>query len=158
MTYPPTPGRPRPPDPADPWSQPSDRRPVRRRRRWPVVVCTVVLAMLVGVGGVWADAFGVRERVGHLVARVDLVLNPPEDRTMPPTIQVTPPPDEIADDAADPSLGTELVDAVEITPEPDPTPVVDQADPAGPSARPPRRPTYVADRRPRPDLADDPST
>ena len=46
-------------------------------RRWPLVVVTVLLAMVVGVGGVWADAFGVRERVGHLVARVDLVLNPP---------------------------------------------------------------------------------
>jgi len=134
------PGMPRPPDQDDLWNQPSDRRP-RRRGRWPLVVVTVLLAMVVGVGGVWADAFGVRERVGHLVARVDLVLHPPADRTMPPTIEVTPPPDAIADDAADPSLGADLVDAVEITPEPDPT----ATEPAGTDPTTAAEPTTAAD-------------
>ena len=120
-----------------------------------MVAVAALLAMLVGVGSVWADAFGVRERVDHLVARVDLVLHPPADRTTEPTVQITPPPDEIADDAADPSLGPDLADAVEITPEPDPTtvsaPTADQGirgtDPtmATPTAtpRPRRRPVHL---------------
>ncbi len=68
------------------------------------MLLTVVLAMIVGVGSVWADAFGVRERIDHLAARLDVALHPPVDRTTAPTVQVTPPPDEIADDA-DPSIG-----------------------------------------------------
>ena len=120
MTQRPNPGWPRPSEPHDPWSQPSDRRPPHRRR-WPLVVVTVLLALVIGVGGVWADAFGVRERIDHVIARVDLVLHPPADRTMAPIVEVTPPPGEIADDAVDPSQGPDLLDAVEITPEPDPT-------------------------------------
>ena len=127
----------------------------RGRRRWPIVALTVLLAMVVGFGSVWADAFGVRERIDHLAARVDLVLHPPADRTTAPTVEVTPPPGEIADDAADPSLGPDLANAVEITPEPDPTTAlvrptasdIHGADPtsAQPTAtpRPRRRPVHL---------------
>lgn len=115
----------------------------------------VLVAMMVGVGGVWADAFGVRERIDHLAARVDLILHPPVDRTTAPTVQVTPPPDEIADDAADPTLGPDPTDALELTPEPDPsssptgttTPDILGTDRARveptPTPRPRRRPVHL---------------
>jgi len=115
------------------------------------VLLTVVLAMLVGVGSVWADAFGVRERIDHLAARLDVALHPPADRTTAPTVQVTPPPDEIADDA-DPSIGPLPTDALELTPEPDPTPArsqpatdptIDRPDPTV-TPRPKRRPVHLS--------------
>ena len=97
----PPPGYPVPASPPE-WSgrppaQPP--RPPRRRRRWPWVVLVVLLAMVVGVGATWSNAFGVRERMQHLVARVDLALHPPVDRDSAPTVQVTPPPGEVPDDA-----------------------------------------------------------
>jgi hypothetical protein len=70
-------------------------------------VLTIVTAVTVAVGG-WADVLGIREKVEHLVARIDLALHPPADRDTAPTIEVTPPPGELQDDdlavaAADPS-------------------------------------------------------
>lgn len=53
--------------------------------------------MLVGAG-TWANVAGVRTRLEHLVARVDLALHPPADRDTVPTIEVTPPPGEVSDD------------------------------------------------------------
>ena len=57
---------------------------------------TVLLAVVVAIGATWTNAFGVRERIEHLVARVDLALHPPVDRDSAPTVQITPPPDEVA--------------------------------------------------------------
>ncbi len=178
MHQPPAPRQVRPAEPPPPWMQappptywdpsgpppqfgplggwmppgsPPPRPPRRRRRRWPIVLLTVVLAMLVGVGSVWADAFGVRERIDHLAARLDVALHPPADRTTAPTVQVTPPPDEIADDA-DPSIGPLPTDALELTPEPDPTPArsqpatdptIDRPDPTA-TPRPKRRPVHLS--------------
>jgi len=143
-----------PADGGPPPGLPPTARPPRRPRRWPLVLTTVLLAMVVVVGGVWADAFGVRERIEHLAARVDLVLHPPADRTTAPTVDITPQPGEIADDAADPSLGSDLADAVEITPEPDPTaalasPTTSDIHAAGPATTDPSTPDPTATPRPR---------
>jgi hypothetical protein len=83
-------------------------------------VLVVLLAMVVGAGAMWSNAFGVRERMQHLVARVDLALHPPVDRDSAPTVQVTPPPGEVPDDA-DPSVVADPTDEIELTPEPAPT-------------------------------------
>jgi hypothetical protein len=71
------------------------------------------MALIVSVG-TWADVAGVRTRLEHLVQRVDLALHPPAERETVPTIEVTPPPDEVADDDVavalpDPSEEVELV-------------------------------------------------
>ena len=109
------------------WSpQDPRRRPARRRRsRRPWVVLTVVIAVAVAVGG-WANVLGVREKVEHLVARVDLALHPPADRDTAPTIEITPHPGELDDgDVAvalpDPSDEVELIavpDAASLDPSP----------------------------------------
>jgi hypothetical protein len=94
--------------------------PPRRPRRWPVVMGVVLLAVIIGSGATVTNAFGLRDRVDHLVARVDLMLHPPLDRATVPTVEVTAPPDEVPDDA-DPSVDAHPADQVELTPEPDPT-------------------------------------
>lgn len=112
--------------------------------------------MVVGAGATWANAFGVRERMEHLVARVDLALHPPVDRDSAPTVQVTPPPDEIADDAG-PSVVIDPSDEVELTPQPEPTrpprptaaSTTGQTDPPptptpSPTPRPERRPVSLS--------------
>lgn len=131
------------------------RPPPRRRRRWPWVVGVVLLAMVVGIGAAWTNVMGVRERVEGLVARVDLALHPPVDRAGAPTVQVTAPPDEIADDA-DPSIVADPTDEVELTPEPDPTApptprptgTVTAADPTAATPTPSPSPTPRPERKP----------
>ena len=118
---------------------------------------TVLLAVVVGIGATWTNVLGVRERMEHLVARVDLALNPPADRDSAPTVQVTPPPDEIPDDA-DTGVAADPSDEVELTPEPDPTstsrpdrtrrPTSEPTDPRptatpSPTPRPARRPVSL---------------
>ncbi len=138
--------------PPDPWRRSRSRR---RRRPWLVALGVVMLALLVGLGLAWANAFGVRDHIDHLAARVDLALHPPADRTTPPTVQFTPPADEVPDDA-DASLGPAPTDELELTPEPDPTAEQPRVDSAGPGAtdtrsgtsptatpRPRRRPVHL---------------
>lgn len=126
---------------------PSQRAPRRRRRpRWPWVALTVVAAVVVALGG-WSNVFGVRERFEHLVDRVDLALHPPADRDTAPTIEVTPPPGELDDDAIavvlpDPSDEVELLDLPDAG---SPAPSADGA-PGGPSSAP----TTGANPTPRP--------
>lgn len=123
---PPDPWAPPPSPVAGPFTGPPDahRHPRRsRRRRWPWVVLTVMLAVVVGAG-TWANVGGIRTRLEHLVDRVDLALHPPVDRATVPTIEVTPPPDEVSDDDVaialpDPSDEVELVADPD---EPSPTP------------------------------------
>jgi hypothetical protein len=112
----------------------------------------MLLAVIVGVGATWSNAFGVRERMEHLVARVDLALHPPVDRDSAPTVQVTPPPDEVADDA-DPSVVVAPSDEIELTPEPAPTRTprpspTTLADPTDPRSTATPRPTPRPVRKP----------
>ncbi len=116
-----------PPSPvAGPYMGPSGAPPrprPSRRRRWPWVVLTVLLAAVLGAG-TWANVGGIRTRFEHLVDRVDLALHPPVDRATVPTIEVTPPPDEVDDEDVlialpDPSDEVELVADPD---EPSPTP------------------------------------
>ncbi len=80
----------------------------------------VILAVLVGSGAGAMNVLGLRDRMDHLIARIDLVLDPPPDRMTAPTVQVTSPPGEVSDDA-DPNVDPDPTDQVELTPEPDPT-------------------------------------
>lgn len=88
------------------------------------MLATVAIAIVVAVGG-WANVLGVRDRAEGLWDRIDLALHPPADRAGVPTIQVTPPPDELPDDAdvatADPSEEVVLVADIDPTPSPRPT-------------------------------------
>ncbi len=72
----------------------SDLGPTRRRRfDW--LGLLVVLALAIAIGGtsvVWANVFGAGERFEHLVARVELALDPPPDRDTLPTVVSTPRP------------------------------------------------------------------
>ncbi|MEZ4597082.1 MAG: papain-like cysteine protease family protein [Chloroflexota bacterium] len=104
--------------------------------------------------GVWADVGGIRTRLEHLVERVDLALHPPADRATVPTIEVTPPPGEVDDDAiapADPDPSDEV--ELEVQPggtspapvasdpaPPEPTTGVTRTPTATPTPRHPRRP------------------
>lgn len=115
--------------------------PRSRRPRWPWVALTVMLAVVVGVG-TWANVAGVRTRLEHLVERVDLALHPPADRPTVPTIEVTPPPDEVDDDdiavaAPDPSDEVELIaEPDEPSPTPKRTPGLTPDRPSDPTASP----------------------
>jgi hypothetical protein len=105
------------------------------RSRWPWIAAALVVAIIVGSVGTYANVGGVRTRLENLVHRIDLAFNPPVDRATVPTIEVTPPPDEISDDdivavLPDPSEEVELAVATEA---PTPTPV-----------RPTHRPTVAA--------------
>ncbi|MET0771904.1 MAG: papain-like cysteine protease family protein [Candidatus Limnocylindrales bacterium] len=85
----------------------------RRRRRWPWVAAAVVIAVIVSVG-TYANVGGMRTRLESLVHRIDLAFNPPVDRATVPTIEVTPPPDEVDDEdivavLPDPSEEVELL-------------------------------------------------
>lgn len=134
---------------------PSSARPTRRRR-WPWVLLTVVLAVVVGAG-TWANVGGIRTRLEHLVDRVDLALHPPVDRATVPTIEVTPPPGEVDDEdiavaVPDPSEEVEIV----IDPDastPTPAPVTPRPDlpSAAPTAERTQAATPAPTRTPRPE-------
>jgi hypothetical protein len=131
--------------------------PRRRRARWPWVIAALVVALVVGVG-TYANVAGVRTRLEHLVQRVDLALHPPADRDTAPTIEVTPPPNEVSDDEVavvlpDPSDEVELIAAPDGSSvatsgpahasapvEAAVTPGVDPTATPGPTPRPQRKP------------------
>ncbi len=106
----------------------------------------ILLAVVVALGTTVTNAFGLRDRMDHLVARVDLMLHPPVDRTTAPTVEVTSPPDEVADDA-DPNVDPHPTGQVELTPGPDPTPT---PRPAAEGTHATQDPTMVPTPTPRP--------
>lgn len=123
---------------------PSPRGP----RRWSMVVLVIVAAIVVGSGAAVTNAFGLRDRMDHLVARVDLALHPPADRTLPPAVAETVAPDEIPDDA-NTAVDPDPSGAVELTPEPDGIGAADDPSAAASRSAGPRR-TPRPDRTARP--------
>jgi hypothetical protein len=93
--------------------------PPRRRRRgvpWRILLVAGLLGIAVGVGAVATNAFGAGDRFEGLLARIDLILDPPPDRSIPPTVDVTPRP------AVTPSPTPRRSIAPGATPEPTPSP------------------------------------
>jgi hypothetical protein len=77
--------------------RPIHGRRSRRRTALRVVLVAALVAVALGAGAIWQNAFGVGEKFDHLVARIELMLNPPPDRPTAPTVEVplhrTDPPD-----------------------------------------------------------------
>jgi hypothetical protein len=127
-----------------------------RRARWPWLVAALVVVLVVSLG-TYADVAGVRTRLEHLVQRVDLALHPPADRDTAPTIEVTPPPDEVSDEEIavvlpDPSDEVELVaDPESSTATPTRAPLRPSSQPTGVTDRPTVAPTVTAGPTPRPE-------
>ena len=98
-------------------------RPRRRRRGvpWPVVGLAALLALVLGVGAVMTNTFGAGDRFEGLLARIDMVLDPPPDRSIPPTVDVTPRPVATATPTPRRSIAPGLTP--EPTPSPTPAPV-----------------------------------
>ncbi|MEX2010764.1 MAG: hypothetical protein WEF51_00855 [Chloroflexota bacterium] len=98
-------------------------RPRRRRRRvpWRILLVAGLLGTAVGVGAVWTNAFGAGDRFEGLLARIDLVLDPPPDRSIPPTVDVTPRP--VATASPTPRRSIPPGATPEPTPSPTPAPV-----------------------------------
>jgi hypothetical protein len=70
-------------------------QPRRRRRRnpWgPIIGILIIVAILLAAGAIATNAFGVGDHFEHLVSRVELMVNPPPDRSIPPEAVVTDPP------------------------------------------------------------------
>jgi len=61
-----------------------------------LALVAVGLAVGLGVGAVWTNAFGAGDRFENLVARVEVFLDPPPDRPTLPTVSVTPRPSATA--------------------------------------------------------------
>jgi hypothetical protein len=67
-------------------------RPRRRRVPWRILLLAGLLGAVVGVGAVWTNALGAGDRFAGLLTRIDLLIDPPPDRSIPPTVDVTPRP------------------------------------------------------------------
>lgn len=93
----------------------------RRRRRLglPVRILLVsgLLGIVVGMGAVWTNAFGAGDRFQGLLTRIDLFLDPPPDRSIPPVAVVTPRP------SPTPTPSRSIAPGVTPEPTPSPTPV-----------------------------------
>lgn len=81
------------------------------------------MVSLAGTGLVWTNALGAGERFDNLMDRVRLAIDPPPDRETLPTLEITPPPLEVA--------ATQAPPGIEAAAGPTPTP------------KPPRRPVDV---------------
>jgi len=69
---------------------PTDRRS-RPRLRF-IVLGGFLAIVLVGTGAIYTNAFGMGTRFNHLLARIELIVNPPPDRPIQETVDVTEPP------------------------------------------------------------------
>ena len=99
-------------------------RPPRRRGRGRGLLLAVVALLvlsLAGTGVVWTNTLGAGERFNNLVDRVRLAIDPPPDRETLPTIEITPPPLEVA--IAPSSPGSEAMAGPTPTPKPPRKPV-----------------------------------
>jgi hypothetical protein len=92
--------------------------PPRRRRRvpWRILIVAGLLGTSIGVGAVWTNAFGAGDRFEGLLTRIDLFLDPPPDKPIRGTVDVTPRP------TATPTPTPRRSIAPGATPEPTPTP------------------------------------
>jgi hypothetical protein len=86
--------------------QPPRRRKTRSVARigGALFLVLVLVGTLLVSGAVWTNAFGAGERFDNLMDRVRLAVNPPPDREITPTVQVTEPPAETAGSGAGASL------------------------------------------------------
>ena len=88
------------------------RSPMRFAR---LAVVGVLICTLAGTAAVWTNTFGAGDRFDHLMTRIRLIVNPPPDRPIQQTLEITPRPVGSAVAVADtPAPGT--------TPAPDSTP------------------------------------
>src|SRR4051794_21131281 len=110
------------------YTQWTPRRRRRRSRLGPVIGIVVIVLILLAAGAIATNALGAGERWEHLVARVNLVIHPVPDRSIPAEAVVTDPP------AA--------------TPTPDPTATPRSSGGRGPSPRPTPTPTAAPARVP----------
>jgi len=93
----------------------------RRPLNWLLIVIIVVFTgATLGVGAIYANAFGAGDRFERLVAKVErfIIGPPPADRSAPPTVEITPPPSPSP--TPRPSLASL---APGVTPAPTPTPI-----------------------------------
>ena len=97
---------------------PPGYQPPRRGSRTPLVVLVLALGLLVATGAVWTNAFGVGDRFSHLMDRVRLAIDPPPDRDIAPTIEITDDPIE-----SDPPADTSGMGGPTPTPKPPRKPV-----------------------------------
>src|SRR4051812_1315281 len=70
-------------------------QPRRRRRRnpWgPIIGVLIIVALLLAAGAIATNALGAGDHWQHLVARVNLILKPPPDKSIPPEPIITDPP------------------------------------------------------------------
>jgi hypothetical protein len=82
-----------------------------------IILVTGLLGIVLGVGAIWSNAFGAGDRFEGLLARIDLILDPPPDRSIPPTVDVTPRP------SPTPTPSRSIAPGVTAEPTPSPTAV-----------------------------------
>ncbi len=99
--------------------------PLRRRRRgpWRFVAIAALLVVAMGAGAVWANVLGAGDRLDGLMARIDLFLDPPPNRSIAPIVTVTAPPAPTPTPRPTPraSLPPNMTPAPTPTPTPEPT-------------------------------------
>ncbi|MGI8930557.1 MAG: hypothetical protein ACR2F5_04535 [Candidatus Limnocylindria bacterium] len=70
----------------------STRTTRTRPKRWQLAILVMAIAGLTGFGAVRTNVLSAGDRLDRLIARVELVLDPPPDRPTLPTVVVTPRP------------------------------------------------------------------
>jgi hypothetical protein len=98
--------------------------------RWRLALVAVAVATSLGFTAVWTNALGAADRFDRLLARIELILDPPPDRPTLPTVVMTPgarplalgTPRATIEARVGPVAGIALA-----TPEPTPTPAPVQA-------------------------------
>jgi len=96
--------------------------PARRRiRRRTIVIASVLVLILLGVGAIWANAFTLGDRYESAARRIDLLVNPPPDREIAAVVRVTPEPLDDPTATPAPTVTVSLAPG-DATPIPTPTP------------------------------------